>query len=282
LIDKNNPKLLEFLGLHQKVKKWENDDVMAKVDDEEEEGEEGKKRKHKEDETNGKKKKKAKTDKEKEKEEDKSNGKSKIALDALKVTKEDISNDKILQQEFGESDDEYEDLPDPTSQKLYVCDAEEEKELEEASGDVPMDDDEEDDMDYIKSKMIDAKKDDESSDAVSDGATSDSDSSEEDSEPKSKVREKGKITKKVIDESETGRLFVRNLPFTITEEELQALFSKYGMVSEVHIPHDKESNRSKGIALVAYLVPTDATKAMKALDGSNFQGRVLHVLPGEV
>lgn len=50
----------------------------------------------------------------------------------------------------------------------------------------------------------------------------------------------------------------------------------------MHIPQDKESNRSKGIAMVLFMVPSDATKAMKGLDKAIFQGRVLHVMPGEV
>ncbi|GLU21418.1 hypothetical protein SLE2022_375600 [Rubroshorea leprosula] len=49
---------------------------------------------------------------------------------------------------------------------------------------------------------------------------------------------------------ETGRLFVRNLPYTATEDELEDLFSKFGNVSQVHLVVNKDTKRSKGIAYV--------------------------------
>ncbi|XP_062096184.1 multiple RNA-binding domain-containing protein 1 isoform X2 [Humulus lupulus] len=51
---------------------------------------------------------------------------------------------------------------------------------------------------------------------------------------------------------ETSRLFVRNLPYTATEEELEELFSKFGTVSEVHLVIDKDTKRPKGFAFVNY------------------------------
>jgi len=81
--------------------------------------------------------------------------------------------------------------------------------------------------------------------------------------------------------AESGRLFVRNLPFTCVEADLMALFSKYGPVSEVHIPLVRDTKQAKGIAYILFAIPTDAVKAYASLDGTIFQGRLLHILPSE-
>lgn len=78
---------------------------------------------------------------------------------------------------------------------------------------------------------------------------------------------------------ETGRLFIRNLAYTCTEEDLTTLFKKYGPLSEVHIPIEKETKKPKGFAYILYLLPEHALKAFLELDKSIFQGRILHVLP---
>ncbi|KAK1583281.1 hypothetical protein Q3G72_022445 [Acer saccharum] len=78
---------------------------------------------------------------------------------------------------------------------------------------------------------------------------------------------------------DSGRLFVRNLPYTTTGDELRELFSKYGNVSEVHIVVDKDTKRSKGIAYILYTLPESASRAIDGLDNSTFQGRLLHVMP---
>jgi len=57
---------------------------------------------------------------------------------------------------------------------------------------------------------------------------------------------------------DTGRLFVRNLTYTCTEEDLTALFQKYGPLSEIHMPIDKETKKPKGFAYVLFLLPENA------------------------
>lgn len=81
--------------------------------------------------------------------------------------------------------------------------------------------------------------------------------------------------------SKTGRLFIRNLPYAATEEELDELFSKYGNVSEVYVVVDKDTRRSKGLAYVLYSSPDSAVRALEELDHSIFQGRLLHVMPAK-
>lgn len=77
---------------------------------------------------------------------------------------------------------------------------------------------------------------------------------------------------------QTGRLFLRNLPFSLLEEDLMSLFSPFGAVSQVHIPlnHDR---KQKGVAYVSFERSSDALEAYKQLDQRDFQGRLLHILP---
>ncbi|XVF25349.1 hypothetical protein REPUB_Repub13aG0205500 [Reevesia pubescens] len=81
---------------------------------------------------------------------------------------------------------------------------------------------------------------------------------------------------------ESGRLFVRNLPYTATEDELAEFFSKFGDVSQVHLVIDKDTKRSKGIAYVLYKDPKCAVRALDMVDKSIFQGRLLHVMPAKL
>ncbi|KFY31717.1 hypothetical protein V493_00871 [Pseudogymnoascus sp. VKM F-4281 (FW-2241)] len=76
----------------------------------------------------------------------------------------------------------------------------------------------------------------------------------------------------------SGRLFVRNLPYTATEEELRVHFEKYGTLEEIHLPLDA-SGTSKGFVLVQYEDHAAAAEAFHNVDGEPFQGRLLHILP---
>uniref|UniRef100_A0A2K5J7Z3 Probable RNA-binding protein 19 n=2 Tax=Colobus angolensis palliatus TaxID=336983 RepID=A0A2K5J7Z3_COLAP len=84
------------------------------------------------------------------------------------------------------------------------------------------------------------------------------------------------------DLAESGRLFVRNLPYTSTEEDLEKLFSKYGPLSELHYPIDSLTKKPKGFAFVTFMFPEHAVKAYSEVDGQVFQGRMLHVLPSTI
>lgn len=78
---------------------------------------------------------------------------------------------------------------------------------------------------------------------------------------------------------ESCRLFVRNLPYTTTEEELEEHFNRFGSISQVHLVVDKDTKRSKGIAYILYTAPEFAARALEELDNSIFQGRLLHIMP---
>lgn len=85
-----------------------------------------------------------------------------------------------------------------------------------------------------------------------------------------------------VNAGETGRLLVRNLAFSVTEEELETSFEPFGALSEVHIVRDKSSGRSRGMAFVQFMIPEQAAKALVTLDGSFHSGRILHVLPAKL
>lgn len=71
-------------------------------------------------------------------------------------------------------------------------------------------------------------------------------------------------------------LYVRNLPFTITAEELYAIFGKYGAVFQIRLG-DKDKD-TRGTAFVVYEDIYDAKAAVDHLSGFNVGGRYLVVL----
>lgn len=83
----------------------------------------------------------------------------------------------------------------------------------------------------------------------------------------------------VEDDIDESRLFIRNLPFSCSEEELSELFQTYGPLTQVHLPlADTGDGRGKGFGFVQFMIPEHALNARNALDGSSFQGRLLHVI----
>jgi multiple RNA-binding domain-containing protein 1 len=74
---------------------------------------------------------------------------------------------------------------------------------------------------------------------------------------------------------ETGRLYITNLSYAVTESELVKLLDPFGTISSIHIPIHRDSKQAKGIAFVQYVVHSDAVKALLSLRSQFFQGRVL-------
>jgi RNA recognition motif-containing protein len=73
------------------------------------------------------------------------------------------------------------------------------------------------------------------------------------------------------------KLYVGNLPFTSTEEELRTLFGRHGSVDSVNVITDRETGRPRGFAFVEMAETSAATDAIKALDGTQHGGRALKV-----
>lgn len=72
-------------------------------------------------------------------------------------------------------------------------------------------------------------------------------------------------------------IYVGNLAFQSTEDELRSLFSNHGEVSKVSIITDRDSGRSKGFAFVEMADAAAAQKAIDALNDYEVQGRKLRV-----
>lgn len=86
-----------------------------------------------------------------------------------------------------------------------------------------------------------------------------------------------------IEESQilsTGRLFIRNLSFLTTPEDLSAAFVAYGALEEVHLPVSQTSKQPLGTAFVQFKDPKAAVEAWRGLDGRTLMGRLVHILPG--
>lgn len=74
-----------------------------------------------------------------------------------------------------------------------------------------------------------------------------------------------------------SKVFVGNLTFDTTSEEIEALFVQVGEVSSVSVPTDRMSGRPRGFAFVEFVRSEDAAKAIEQLDGHELGGRRLRV-----
>ena len=72
-------------------------------------------------------------------------------------------------------------------------------------------------------------------------------------------------------------IYVGNLHYSVTEDDLKDVFSEFGEVSSVNIIKDKFSGQSKGFGFVEVPNNSEADKAIKALNGSELKGRSIKV-----
>lgn len=101
--------------------------------------------------------------------------------------------------------------------------------------------------------------------------------------------------------TDSSRLFIRNLAFTISEEDLRELLEPFGELEQVnqffltfdlfdcklmlpslhqiHIPLDSTTKTGKGLAYATFTASSSAIAAYEELDRRSFQGRLLHVIP---
>jgi cold-inducible RNA-binding protein len=73
------------------------------------------------------------------------------------------------------------------------------------------------------------------------------------------------------------KLYVGNLSFETTENDLQDLFDKHGKVTEVALMMDRMTGKSRGFAFVTMSDKAEADAAMAALNGKEVNGRTLNV-----
>ncbi len=157
------------------------------------------------------------------------------------------------------------------------------------------------DMDFLRSKVVSEKEiisdeesekesgDNSESESKSDSSSAPSSSDEEDGnameddEGNESTAKNGKTNNNndVAETTEepitTERLFIRNLPFSATEDEIKDAFTPFGTIVECHIPID-DKNRNKGYAFVKFTTSDEAASAKESLDGSPFQGLLIHIL----
>ncbi len=70
------------------------------------------------------------------------------------------------------------------------------------------------------------------------------------------------------------KLYVGNLPFSVTSDDLQALFAEYGEIHSVNLITDRDTGRPRGFGFVEM---ENAEAAISALNGHELQGRALNV-----
>lgn len=73
------------------------------------------------------------------------------------------------------------------------------------------------------------------------------------------------------------KIYVGNISFNTTEDSLRDLFSQHGGVDEVAVVNDRETGRPRGFAFVTMSNSDEATAAIAALNGQEFEGRSLNV-----
>ena len=76
---------------------------------------------------------------------------------------------------------------------------------------------------------------------------------------------------------DNAKLYVGNIPFGATAQDLEALFGQVGTVSVVEIIFDKFTGRSRGFAFVTMAAPEDAQKCVEKFHGYTMEGRALAV-----
>jgi len=196
------------------------------------------------------------------------------------------------------------DLDDSSSSSSNSSDSEDEDQDEGRSENKPLDETKGSkmlsDLDFLKSKQkkVDDLEEEDSEDSSSASSSSSSEEEEEEDNEAGDNKandanrdEQPNQKQEVVDMDENdedeeldseihvsdSRLFVRNLPFETSEEELEEYFSPFGRVVECHIPVD-DQKRNKGYAFVSFESAVDALAARTQLDKVDFQGRLLHVL----
>lgn len=135
------------------------------------------------------------------------------------------------------------------------------------------------DLDWLKQRRIRMKE-----NAAETKVEAEKVGAEPEAQPQKVVRPQPQKSEEELTEEkigETGRLFIRNILYTSTEQDFRQLFESYGPLDEVHIAVDTRTGKSKGFVYIQFKRPDDAVSAYHSLDKQIFQGRLLHILAGE-
>lgn len=72
-------------------------------------------------------------------------------------------------------------------------------------------------------------------------------------------------------------IYVGNLSYDVTQDDLSTVFAEYGTVKRVQLPTDRETGRPRGFGFVEMATEAEETAAIEALDGAEWMGRDLKV-----
>lgn len=72
-------------------------------------------------------------------------------------------------------------------------------------------------------------------------------------------------------------IYVGNISYEVTSEDLNEVFTEYGTVNRVHIPTDRDTGRSRGFAFVEMVSEAEEDKAIETLNDAQWMGRELKV-----
>ena len=72
-------------------------------------------------------------------------------------------------------------------------------------------------------------------------------------------------------------VYVGNLSYSATEDDLNEVFKEYGSVKRIQVPTDRETGRMRGFAFVEMSEESEEDKAIEDLDGAEWMGRTLKV-----
>jgi len=74
-------------------------------------------------------------------------------------------------------------------------------------------------------------------------------------------------------------LYIGNLAYSVTKEDLSTIFSEYGKIRNTTVIEDRETGRSRGFGFVNYYSHEEGEQALEKLDGTEYDGRKLVVRP---
>ncbi|MEG3440317.1 RNA-binding protein [Pannus brasiliensis CCIBt3594] len=72
-------------------------------------------------------------------------------------------------------------------------------------------------------------------------------------------------------------IYVGNLVYEVTKEDLEEVFAEYGKVSRVYLPVDRETGKMRGFGFVEMSSDEEEAKVIEALDGAEWMGRQIRV-----
>jgi len=118
----------------------------------------------------------------------------------------------------------------------------------------------------------------EDNDDNKDENSKDNDDEEKENNAEGKKEKENKINSLINQKNlDPKRLYLRNIPFEITEDDIRQKFEKYGQINEIHIPINYKTNQSFGYAYISYETVESTIMAINKMDGEYFMGRRLHI-----